>query len=267
LPLETATFISDLTTSNPGHSDGLSQADSHLRLIKATLKNTFPNFTSAALASTQAQIDAVVNAAPAVTAYLVPPGAMVDFGGTTAPTGWLACDGAAISRTTFSNLFTALGTTWGAGDGSTTFNVPNLGNRFRRHRAVGSLAGAVGTLQSPTNLTHTHGVSGTTDPTGTDHTHSGTTSAMSANANHSHTVPYVAPNANSGTGGGAFSCAGPIANVSTTTSAVNLDHSHTFTTGGMSANHAHTFSVTSGATGDTNEARPYAATVLTCIKT
>jgi microcystin-dependent protein len=58
LPLETAQFISDLTTSNPAHTDGLAQADSHLRLIKATVKATFPNFTAVALQSTQAQLDA-----------------------------------------------------------------------------------------------------------------------------------------------------------------------------------------------------------------
>lgn len=60
MPLETATYLSDLVVSNPAHTDGLSQADSHARLIKSVLKNTFPNFTDVALASTQAQIDAAV---------------------------------------------------------------------------------------------------------------------------------------------------------------------------------------------------------------
>lgn len=59
MPLETATTITDLVTSNPAHTDGLSQADSHMRLIKSTLKNTFPNFPAAtAVQSTPAQIDA-----------------------------------------------------------------------------------------------------------------------------------------------------------------------------------------------------------------
>jgi microcystin-dependent protein len=62
LPLETATFTSDLVPSNPAHTDGLSQADSHMRLLKSTIKATFPNFTAAALASTQAQLDAAVGA-------------------------------------------------------------------------------------------------------------------------------------------------------------------------------------------------------------
>jgi microcystin-dependent protein len=47
----------------------------------------------------------------------------------TAPSKWLLCQGQAISRATYSDLFTAIGTTYGAGDGSTTFNVPDTGGR------------------------------------------------------------------------------------------------------------------------------------------
>lgn len=55
------------------------------------------------------------------------PGTIIMYGGTGAPIGnWLPCNGAAISRTTYANLFSAVGTKWGAGDGSTTFNVPNF---------------------------------------------------------------------------------------------------------------------------------------------
>ena len=57
MPLETATTISDLNASNPAHSDGLSQTDSHLRLLKSTLKATFPNITSSVI-STQSALDA-----------------------------------------------------------------------------------------------------------------------------------------------------------------------------------------------------------------
>lgn len=48
----------------------------------------------------------------------------------TAPDGWLLCDGAAVSRTTYAALFAAIGTTFGAGDGSTTFNLPDASDRF-----------------------------------------------------------------------------------------------------------------------------------------
>lgn len=65
----------------------------------------------------------------AALATILPIGVIVDYGGVTAPTKWLLCYGQAISRTTYSALFTAIGTTWGAGNGTTTFNVPDLRGR------------------------------------------------------------------------------------------------------------------------------------------
>ena len=57
-------------------------------------------------------------------------GSIQMYGGATAPTGWLLCDGSAVSRTTYAKLFEVLGTAYGEGDGSTTFNVPNFSGRF-----------------------------------------------------------------------------------------------------------------------------------------
>ena len=57
--------------------------------------------------------------------YATPTGAVVAYAGTTAPAGFLICDGSAVSRTTYSALFAAIGTTYGAGDGNSTFNLPN----------------------------------------------------------------------------------------------------------------------------------------------
>ncbi|HZS80053.1 MAG TPA: phage tail protein, partial [Herbaspirillum sp.] len=59
----------------------------------------------------------------------MPIGSVLDFAGAQAPQGWLICDGRSISRTTYSDLFAVLGTVWGAGDGSTTFNLPNPNGR------------------------------------------------------------------------------------------------------------------------------------------
>lgn len=56
-------------------------------------------------------------------------GMLMPFAGSTAPSGWLLCYGQAVSRTTYSDLFAALGTTYGSGDGSTTFNLPDLRGR------------------------------------------------------------------------------------------------------------------------------------------
>lgn len=66
-------------------------------------------------------------------------GLVMMFGGAAAPAGWLLCDGAAVSRSTYAGLFAAIGTTWGVGDGSTTFNVPDL--RGRAPIGVGTGAG------------------------------------------------------------------------------------------------------------------------------
>ncbi len=60
---------------------------------------------------------------------VLPSGSIVSYGGTAAPTGWLICNGAAVSRSVYSLLFNAIGTAYGAGDGSTTFNVPDLQGR------------------------------------------------------------------------------------------------------------------------------------------
>ena len=67
--------------------------------------------------------------AAAVQALLVPSGAVSPFAGTSEPTGWLFCYGQAVSRTTYAALFAAIGTTYGAGDGSTTFTLPDLRGR------------------------------------------------------------------------------------------------------------------------------------------
>jgi microcystin-dependent protein len=60
----------------------------------------------------------------------VPAGAVMEFAGSTAPTGYKLCDGSAISRTTYADLYAVIGTTYGTGDGSTTFNLPNLKGRI-----------------------------------------------------------------------------------------------------------------------------------------
>lgn len=63
---------------------------------------------------------------------LVPSGSVNMYAGATIPTGWLICDGTAVSRSTYAALFTAIGTAYGTGDGSTTFNVPDFRNVFPR---------------------------------------------------------------------------------------------------------------------------------------
>jgi microcystin-dependent protein len=80
-----------------------------------------------ATSSTTATVNILLEV-PADAGY-VPPGVIMDYAGSTVPTGYLLCDGSAVSRATYANLFAAAGTTWGAGDGSTTFNLPDLRGR------------------------------------------------------------------------------------------------------------------------------------------
>lgn len=102
---------------------------------------------------------------------IVPVGAVIDFAGAALPTHYLACNGAAVSRTTYLQLFAVIGTTWGAGDGSTTFNVPGLAD----HVTAGS-GGSLGALGAKVGAaTHTliidempnHAHPGSTAPVGT----------------------------------------------------------------------------------------------------
>jgi microcystin-dependent protein len=72
----------------------------------------------------------VVIPPPPPPAASVPPGAITSFAGITAPTGWLMCNGVAVSRTTYADLFTTIGTLYGQGNGSSTFNLPNLLGRI-----------------------------------------------------------------------------------------------------------------------------------------
>lgn len=90
-------------------------------------------------------------------ASITPPaGVILMYGGSSAPTGYLLCDGSAVSRSTYSDLFDVIGETYGAGDGSTTFNVPDHRQRFPIGKAssgTGSTLGGTGG-----NIDHTHSV-------------------------------------------------------------------------------------------------------------
>lgn len=205
MALETGSYIDSLNANNPVATDGISQADDHLRLIKSTVKTTFPSVAGAINAthteintacdgSTSATsttlVDAdrvVVNdggtmvqaamtdvktymesnlnitasniATNAVTASELADnavdtaaiadgsitsakfatgaiggtgffsGMLMPYAGSSAPTGWLLAYGQAVSRSTYADLFGAIGTTYGTGDGSSTFNLPDLRGR------------------------------------------------------------------------------------------------------------------------------------------
>jgi len=85
----------------------------------------------------------------------LPVGSLIDFAGSVAPTGWLLCDGAAVSRTTYSSLFAVIGVTWGVGDAATTFNVPDLRGRGTIGSGSGSGLTTRTLAQSGGEETHT----------------------------------------------------------------------------------------------------------------
>lgn len=66
-------------------------------------------------------------------------GTIVSYAGTDTPVGYLDCDGSAVSRTTYAELFAVIGTTYGAGDGSTTFNLPNLTDKYLKGKGAKSV--------------------------------------------------------------------------------------------------------------------------------
>lgn len=96
-----------------------------------------------------------------VTTIDVPPGIVWPYAGSSAPTGFLLCYGQAISRTTYANLYAVIGTTYGTGDGSTTFNLPDLRGRavFGKDNMGGSAASRITSGVSGVNGT-TLGASG-----------------------------------------------------------------------------------------------------------
>lgn len=89
------------------------------------------------------------------------PGFITMCGGATIPGGWLLCDGSAVSRTTYALLFSAIGVTWGVGDGVNTFNLPNLVDRAPMGANANEAANQLGKYQADQVKGHTHSVSGT----------------------------------------------------------------------------------------------------------
>ena len=135
----------------------------------------------------------------------VPTGAILDFGGGTVPDDFLGCDGSAVSRTTYATLFGKIGVIWGVGDGSTTFNLPDLRGRTTIGAGTGSgltprVVGDIGgeethILSVPELASHAHGYnvvqSGSGVSSGSGLTIAGaTTGGAGSNAGHNNMQPF-----------------------------------------------------------------------------
>lgn len=190
----------------------------------------------------------------------IPTGVIWAYSGTTAPTGWVLCDGGTVSRTGVgADLFALIGTTYGPGNNSTTFNVPNLVNRFIRGGTPAATGGAnevaLTTTQLPTH-THSSGTLATQNAGQHSHTVTGTTSSE---AQHSHGVTE-SPRFFDNTGGSglwlgasgfyqvglqtnAFIQQPAHEHTFTTTSSVVSDHTHNVTGATASAGSGTAFSI------------------------
>lgn len=195
-------------------------------------------------------------------------GNIVSYIGNTIPNGWLLCDGSAVSRVTYSSLFSATGTIYGTGDGSITFNLPNFSNRFLY----------IGTTGSGGSSTHTHTVNATATAgtTGINHTHSNVMTGSgdlqnwhnhsgAANIGYNGTNPV---NANkTGTGGSGVANGGAHLHGAYSAAATNINrqdgHGHNVASFGLNAHYsehgsAHTAAV-SGTSDSVAQVLPYYA--------
>ena len=171
----------------------------------------------------------------------VPAGSVFTFATTTPPSGYLECNGAAVSRSTYASLFSAISTTWGVGDGSSTFNLPDLRGQFVRgwDNSAGVDSGrSFASSQTDQNKNHTH-----------------TTDSQSLTGTVSHLSGSLANNPGSASG---------IITKTSPVSAVGARSSGSANASGISidATHSHTISSSGGGT----EARPKNIALMYIIK-
>jgi len=166
---------------------------------------------------------------------ILPAGSITLFAGPSSnvPTGWLVCDGSAVNRVTYNKLFANIGTTWGAGDGSTTFNLPDLRDRY----PVGQGANNVGVT----------GGSATSSSSG-DHAH--TQADIGASGSHTHSIPQGSDQTSSVGGTATFTVS-------------HQSHTH----GGTNSNtHTHTTPDTDSAGTHSHSTTPPFATLVPIIR-
>jgi len=156
----TSTTFTVSTTSASGSAVNTTGSQSGTQtMARVSLAVTPPSASNNTQIATTAFVQSQVQALS-----LPPTGSMTMWSTGTAPTGWLLCDGAAVSRTTYADLFAVISTTYGVGNGSTTFNVPNLENRVPI--GAGGLYSLAATGGSRDAVLPTNTISTTTDLTG-----------------------------------------------------------------------------------------------------
>ena len=205
----TATKLNDIANNCTFTSAADTTDNSTLTLGSSKLK-----VKDAGITSTQLATDSVITAKiqdGAVTAVkldagavsvLMPTASIMPYAGSSAPTGYLLCDGAAISRSTYSTLFGVLATTYGAGDGSSTFNIPDLQGRVIAGHGGTLLSGsadAIGATNAHSTKTHTLSIA---EMPAHDHTYNRTNNVTAGGSMAIEDGPVTGTATSSSTGGG-----------------------------------------------------------------
>ena len=156
----TSTAMNNIIDQTLFTSDAIVSSNTTLALVAGKLKvgTITSNEMGVDSVTTNAITDGAVTQAK-TSNMLVPAGAIMAFAMNGAPTGWLAADGTAVSRSTYATLFAAIATTYGVGDGATTFNVPDLRGYFVRGTGTnsdGTASGTFGAKQADELKSHTH---------------------------------------------------------------------------------------------------------------
>lgn len=165
-----------------------------------------------------------------------PVGSVIWYGASSAPTSFLICDGSEVSRTTYATLFGIVSTTFGVGDGSTTFNVPDLRGRTPIGMDdMGTAAGAAGRItDAQADVLGGSGGSENQTPAGSVSGSAGSTSLSESQlASHDHTIPVYGSDS-----GGAFVADGSGSNTftaSTNNAGSGSSHTHSWS-GSFSGN-------------------------------
>jgi len=218
-------------------------------------------------------------------------GEVRDFAGSNPPPGTLECDGSAISRTRYPDLYAKIGTTWGGGDGFTTFNLPNLKDtgRYRRSR-TNSLP--PGSTQANQVVSHNHAASASSSSSSSSSAStsvtvntsgalsmsgSGTTNTENQGFNHNYTKPVTGQKYLAGSGSVQDTIC--VSTATDVTGSENQNHNHNFGVAVSGADHVHSASATTSVSTTTStttnvtvnaaggsETRPESAVFATCIR-
>jgi hypothetical protein len=146
MTVESATYISQLNTAQPAASDNISEGDDHLRLIKSVLQSQFPNLGTDPARPTAAQLNKLGFQTGMIIMWssTAPPITQTISG----VNDWLLCDGTAYSSSTYSDLYTVIGTTFGYS--GSDFKVPDFRTYFPVGVGTGFTLGSSGNAQATT---------------------------------------------------------------------------------------------------------------------